>query len=105
MVPTTLLSMVDSAVGGKVAVNLPRAKNMVGVFHQPIGVWLDTATLATLPPREYVSDLAEVVKYGVILDPELFHYLEAQRDAILRREPEVVRHIVGRCCQLKAEVV
>src|SRR5437764_1605831 len=70
MVPTTLLAMVDSSVGGKVAVNLPRAKNMVGVFHQPVGVWLDTATLATLPPREYASGLAEVVKYGVILDPD-----------------------------------
>ncbi len=84
MVPTTLLAMVDSSVGGKVAVNLPRAKNMVGVFHQPVGVWLDTATLATLPPREYASGLAEVVKYGVIQDPDFFQYLEAQRDAVLR---------------------
>ncbi len=105
MVPTTLLAMVDSSVGGKVAVNLPRAKNMVGVFHQPVGVWLDTATLATLPPREYASGLAEVVKYGVIQDPDFFQYLEAQRDAVLRREPEVVRHIVARCCRLKADVV
>src|SRR4029078_865103 len=72
MVPTTLLAMVDSAVGGKVGVNHPRAKNIIGAFHQPVGVWIDTATLATLPDREYRSGLAEVVKYGVILDPELF---------------------------------
>jgi 3-dehydroquinate synthase len=105
MVPTTLLAMVDSSVGGKVAVNLPRAKNMVGVFHQPVGVWLDTATLSTLPAREYVSGLAEVVKYGVILDPDFFQYLEARRDALLAREPEVVRNVVARCCRLKADVV
>jgi 3-dehydroquinate synthase len=105
MVPTTLLAMVDSAVGGKVAVNHPRAKNMIGVFHQPVGVWIDTATLTTLPEREYRSGLAEVVKYGVILDPELFTFLEAQADAVLAREPETVRHIVARCCRLKADVV
>src|SRR5205807_6835127 len=76
MVPTTLLAMVDSSVGGKVAVNHPRAKNMIGVFHQPIGVWIDTGTLETLADREYRSGLAEVVKYGVILDAELFRFLE-----------------------------
>src|SRR5436309_14472887 len=74
MVPTTLLAMVDSSVGGKVAVNHPRAKNMIGTFYQPVGVWIDTATLATLPDREYRSGLAEVVKYGVILDAALFAF-------------------------------
>src|SRR5439155_14674630 len=72
MVPTTLLAMVDSSVGGKVGVNHPKAKNLIGAFHQPIGVWIDTAALTTLPDREYRSGLAEVVKYGVILDPEFF---------------------------------
>src|SRR5213595_3183694 len=86
MVPTTLLARVDSSVGGKVGVNHPRAKNLIGAFHQPIGVWIDTALLATLPEREYRSGLAEVVKYGVILDAELFAYLEEHTAAILGRE-------------------
>jgi 3-dehydroquinate synthase len=105
MVPTTLLAMVDSSVGGKVGVNHPRAKNLIGAFHQPVGVWIDTAALATLPDREYRSGLAEVVKYGVILDAEFFTYLEANTEALLRREPAVVRHVVARCCRLKADVV
>jgi 3-dehydroquinate synthase len=105
MVPTTLLAMVDSSVGGKVAVNHPRAKNLIGVFHQPIGVWIDTATLATLPERDYRSGLAEVVKYGVILDAEFFAWLEAHAEAVLRRDEEAVRHVVTRCCRLKADVV
>jgi 3-dehydroquinate synthase len=105
MVPTTLLAMVDSSVGGKVGVNHPKAKNLVGAFHEPIGVWIDTATLATLPDREYRSGLAEVVKYGVILDAELFEYLEGQAEPLLARAPEVVRKVVAHCCRLKAMVV
>lgn len=105
MVPTTLLAMVDSSVGGKVAVNLPRAKNVIGSFHQPIGVWIDIAALASLPEREYRSGLAEIVKYGVILDSEFFAYLETNIDAILQRRPDVVCNLVTRCCRLKADVV
>jgi 3-dehydroquinate synthase len=105
MVPTTLLAMVDSSVGGKVAVNLPRAKNMVGCFHQPIGVWIDTAALATLPPREYRSGLAEIVKYGVILDAPFFDYVEAHAAEALSRRPDVVERMVLRSCELKAQVV
>jgi 3-dehydroquinate synthase len=105
MVPTTLLAMVDSSVGGKVGVNHPRAKNLIGAFHQPIGVWIDTASLATLPEREYRSGLAEVVKYGVILDAAFFAWLEANVAPLLRREASAVRHVVGRCCRLKADVV
>jgi 3-dehydroquinate synthase len=105
MVPTTLLAMVDSAIGGKVAVNHPRAKNLIGTFHQPIGVWIDTATLDTLPPREYCSGLAEVVKCGVVLDADLFTYVEEAAAAILKRDPEAVRRIVVRCCELKAGIV
>lgn len=105
MVPTTLLAMVDSSVGGKVAVNHPRGKNLIGAFHQPAGVWIDTEALGTLPDREYQSGLAEVVKYGVILDPAFLDYVEANADALLRRDAEVVREVVARCCRLKADVV
>ena len=105
MVPTTLLAMVDSSVGGKVAVNHPGAKNIIGAFHQPVGVWIDTVTLKTLPDREYFSGLAEVVKYGVIMDREFFEYLETNREAVTAREANAVAHIVARCCQLKADVV
>jgi 3-dehydroquinate synthase len=105
MVPTTLLAMVDSSVGGKVGVNHPKGKNLIGAFHQPIGVWIDIAALATLPDREYRSGLAEVVKYGVILDAELFAFLEANAEAIVRREADVVRPIIARCCRLKADIV
>ncbi len=105
MVPTTLLAMVDSSVGGKVGVNHPLAKNLIGAFHQPVGVWIDTDVLSTLPDREYRSGLAEVVKYGVILDPELLIFLENNLEELLRREPQAVRHIVARSCRLKANIV
>lgn len=105
MAPTTLLAMVDSSVGGKVAVNHPRAKNLIGCFHQPRGVWIDTAVLATLPDREYKSGLAEVVKYGVILDESFFVFLENNIAAILQRDAAVIEQIVTRCCRLKADVV
>lgn len=104
-VPTTLLAQVDSSVGGKVAINLPAAKNMIGAFWQPLAVLIDTQVLLTLPEREYRSGLAEVVKYGVIQDELFFAYLEAHISAILARDHDVLRHIVARCCQLKAEVV
>lgn len=104
-VPTTLLAMVDSSVGGKVGVNHPRGKNLIGAFHQPVGVWIATSTLDTLPDREYRSGLAEVVKYGVILDPEFFTYLEAHSAAILSRDPAAVTRVVARSCRLKADVV
>jgi 3-dehydroquinate synthase len=105
MVPTTLLAMVDSSVGGKVAVNHPRAKNLIGVFHQPAGVWIDITALQTLPQREYRSGLAEVVKYGVILAPDFFAFLEANAPALEAREPGAVLHIVAQSCALKADVV
>jgi 3-dehydroquinate synthase len=104
-IPTTLLADVDSSVGGKVGINHPRAKNLIGAFHQPRGVLIDTACLTTLPPREYCSGLAEVVKYGVILDAEFFGWLEKNIDALVRQEPEAVRHAISRSCRLKADVV
>jgi 3-dehydroquinate synthase len=105
MVPTTLLAMVDSSVGGKVGVNLSQGKNLVGTFHQPSGVWIDTAALETLPDREYRSGLAEVVKYGVILDAEFFTWLEGAAGEVLRRESAALIHVIVRSCQLKALVV
>jgi 3-dehydroquinate synthase len=105
MVPTSLLAQVDSSIGGKVGVNHPRAKNIIGAFHQPVGVWIDTQTLDSLPPRQLRCGLAEVVKYGMILDAPFFGELEKQADAILRRAPEAIRRVVAQCCRLKAEVV
>ena len=104
-IPTTLLSQVDSSVGGKVGVNHPRAKNMIGAFYQPLGVLIDTSLLETLPDREYRAGLAEVVKYGVILDASFFEYLETHVAELNRRIPEVLRHVVARSCRLKADVV
>jgi 3-dehydroquinate synthase len=104
-VPTTLLAQVDSSVGGKVGINLPAAKNMVGAFLQPRGVLIDTATLATLPDSEYRAGLGEVVKYGVILDAALFEFLEVNAGRILRRDPAALRHVIARCCRLKADIV
>jgi 3-dehydroquinate synthase len=104
-VPTTLLAQVDSSVGGKVGVNLPGAKNMVGAFWQPLGVLIDTEVLKTLPAREYRAGMAEVVKYGVILDAEFFDYLEHHRAGLVDRHDDVLRHVIARSCQLKAAVV
>jgi len=104
-VPTSLLAMVDSSVGGKTGVNLPQGKNLVGVFYQPIEVAVDLSTLATLPNREYFSGMAEIVKYGVIWDATLFRMLEEQVQALRDRDPGVLEAVVARCCEIKAEVV
>jgi 3-dehydroquinate synthase len=104
-IPTTLLAHVDSSVGGKVGINHDRGKNLIGAFYQPWGVLIDTETLSTLPQREYAAGMAEVIKYGVILDPEFFEYLEQNLEGIADRAPAVLRHIVARCCRLKADVV
>jgi 3-dehydroquinate synthase len=105
MVPTTLLSQVDSSVGGKVGVNHPDAKNIIGAFYQPAGVWIDTETLRTLPARELRCGLAEVVKYGVILDAEFFASLERDVENIMGRDDGALRRIVVESCRQKAAVV
>lgn len=105
MVPTTLLAMVDSSVGGKVGVNHSGGKNLIGAFHQPRGVWIGLGSLTSLPEREFRSGLAEVVKYGVILDATFFQYLEENHVGILSRNPEVIEAIVATSCRLKAAVV
>ena len=104
-VPTSLLAQVDSSVGGKVGVNHPLGKNMIGVFLQPQMVLLDPRALATLPQREQRSGLAEVVKYGVIWDEEFFAYLEAHVEGILRQDLPAMKHIIRTACQIKAHVV
>ncbi|HEX5419363.1 MAG TPA: 3-dehydroquinate synthase [Gammaproteobacteria bacterium] len=104
-VPTTLLAQVDSSVGGKTAVNHPQAKNMIGAFHQPAAVLADTNTLATLPPRELSAGLAEVVKYGLILDAELFRWLEGHMAALRALDSAALTHAVARSCAIKARIV
>ena len=104
-VPTTLLSQVDSSVGGKTAVNHPLGKNMIGAFYQPASVVIDIDCLSTLPPRELASGLAEVIKYGIILDGEFFTWLENNLDALLALDAKAMTWCIRRCCELKAEVV
>lgn len=104
-IPTTLLSQVDSSVGGKTAVNLPNAKNIVGVFWQPSLVLIDIDSLQTLPRREFVSGLAEVVKYAMILQPDFLEYLEQHSQAILELEKPQITEIIARSCRAKASVV
>jgi 3-dehydroquinate synthase len=104
-VPTTLLAQVDSSVGGKTAVNHPDAKNMIGAFYQPAAVVADTETLRTLPARELSAGLAEVIKYGLILDAQLFAWLEEHIDDLRQLEPDSLRFAIRRSCEIKAGVV
>jgi 3-dehydroquinate synthase len=103
--PTTLLSQVDSSIGGKVAVNHPLGKNMIGAFYQPRFVWVDVDYLKTLPPREVVCGLGEIVKYGVSLDADLFGYLQANLESVVNLERAAIAYVQGRCCELKAHIV
>ncbi|GGW78846.1 3-dehydroquinate synthase [Alteromonas halophila] len=104
-VPTTLLSQVDSSVGGKTAVNHPLGKNMIGAFYQPQAVIIDTATLSTLPAREFAAGMAEVIKYGIIYDAAFFSWLQNNSDALRELAPSAITATIQRCCEIKAEVV
>ena len=104
-VPTTLLSQVDAAIGGKTGVNMPAGKNLVGAFHQPRAVLIDTATLGTLGLKEFRAGIGEVVKYGLGLDAGLFEWLETNLDALLDKDPETLERSVYWCCALKAAIV
>lgn len=104
-IPTTLLSMVDSSVGGKTGINLAGGKNLVGAFWQPSLVVIDTATLETLDERGYRGGLAEVIKYGLIEDAEFFHWLEQNVEGLVKRQDAVVAEAIRTCCQIKAAVV
>lgn len=103
--PTTLLADVDSAVGGKTAVNHPGGKNMIGAFHQPRAVIIDTDLLASLPARELSAGLAEVIKYGLIRDAVFFDWLEANIEALIARDPGALAYAIRRSCEIKAEIV
>ncbi|HEY5345103.1 MAG TPA: 3-dehydroquinate synthase [Verrucomicrobiae bacterium] len=104
-VPTTLLAQVDSSVGGKTGVNLRAGKNLVGAFYQPQLVLCDLDALKTLPKREYISGLAEIIKYGIIFDAKLFAQLERNLPKILQRDEKTLSQIIARCCEIKADVV
>ncbi len=104
-IPTTLLAMVDSSVGGKTGVNHPLGKNMIGAFHQPQCVLIDTDSLNTLADRELSAGIAEVVKYGLIRDPAFLQWLDTNMDKLLARDPEALTYAIFRSCEHKAEVV
>lgn len=104
-IPTTLVAQVDASIGGKTGVNHPKGKNLIGTFYQPKLVFIDVATLRTLPKRELIGGMAEVVKYGVIADPDLFAYLEKNVLSLLACELDAVEHIVTRSAQIKADIV
>ena len=104
-VPTTLLAQVDSSVGGKTAVNHPLGKNMIGAFHQPLLVLSDTDTLRTLPQREYVAGIAEVIKCGAVRERALFEWLEMNMERLLERDPAALAHAITESCRIKAAIV
>lgn len=104
-VPTTLLAQVDSSIGGKVGVNHPLGKNLIGAFHQPLAVFADPEVLATLSRREFRAGLYEVVKYGMIADRGLFERVAHDLDAIVRREQDALTPVIAACCRIKAQVV
>ena len=103
--PTTLLAMVDSAIGGKAAVNLPQGKNLVGAFKPPEAVYVDPDLLSSLPAREYRSGLAEVLKYSMIADEQLYDSLLANREKVLQKDIDLLTDVVTTCCAIKAGVV
>ncbi|MGE3317853.1 MAG: 3-dehydroquinate synthase [Candidatus Berkiella sp.] len=103
--PTSLLAQVDAVIGGKTAVNHPLGKNMIGVFHQPKMVLADLSTLSTLPQREFIAGIAELIKYGLVLDPAFFAWLEENLSLLLARDSKALHHVVITACRIKAEVV
>jgi 3-dehydroquinate synthase len=105
MVPTTLLAQIDSSIGGKVAINVPQGKNLIGAFHQPLAVLTDTGVLKTLPERELASGLYEIVKHAAIRSESLMRYLESRLDKILRCESREMIHIIVESVRIKAGVV
>ncbi len=104
-IPTTLLSQIDSAIGGKVAVNHPKGKNLIGAFYHPKVVYIDVATLKTLDGKEFRNGIAEAIKYGAVLDRKLFEFISKNREKILQKDINILTHLIHTCCGLKAKVV
>ena len=104
-IPTSLMAQVDSSVGGKTGVNLPQGKNLVGAFHQPEFVLIQTTTLETLDEANFCAGMAEVIKYGMIMDADFFEFLESNADKIVNRDEKVLRQMIATCCRCKARVV
>lgn len=104
-IPTTLLAQVDSSIGGKVAVDHPRGKNLIGAFYQPKKVYIDVSTLKTLPDEEFANGMAEVIKYAAILDRDLFSFLERSHEKLIARDSNVLITVIKKCCELKKRVV
>lgn len=104
-IPTTLLSQVDSSVGGKTAVNHPLGKNMIGAFYQPQSVLIDPQSLSTLSSKEFAAGMAEVIKYGIIYDAVFFSWLEQNKQAIQEQNSDALSHMIATCCQIKADIV
>ncbi len=104
-IPTTLLAQVDSSVGGKTGVDLPEGKNLLGTFYQPKAVYIDLSFLKTLSDKDFANGLAEIIKYGIIGDQNLFEFLEHESDGINERKPSLMKSLVGRSCKIKADIV
>lgn len=104
-IPTTLLSQVDSSVGGKTAVNHPLGKNMIGAFKQPAQVLINTSVLSSLPAREFAAGMAEVIKYGLISDAAFFNWLAQNQQEITAQDPATLAYMIKHCCQMKADIV
>ncbi len=104
-VPTTLLSQIDASIGGKTGINHPRGKNLIGAFHQPLAVMINTTTLQTLPQREFVAGIGEAIKYAGINQPDFAHWLSDNQTGIMSLDDEVLRELIVRCCRFKADLV
>ena len=104
-IPTTLIGMVDSSIGGKTGINLPAGKNLIGAYHQPAAIYVDVDYLKSLPERQFRSGMAEVVKCGVVADAALFETLERVPERVMRRDPEVLSRLIEACCRIKVRVV
>ncbi len=104
-IPTTLLSQVDSSVGGKTGINSSKSKNLIGAFHQPLAVIIDISLLKSLPNRQFLAGLAEVVKYGLITDINFFEFIENNYKKILNYEPSILNYIISRSCEIKSQII